>query len=82
MIRFSEHDTPRLPVIASDSAALIRGALGSLRPLLVSFWFRWIRKYRPEKHYMRGPGPKWRQKHVLNRLSANGVQNNAPISAG
>ena len=19
--------------------------------------------YRPEKHYMRGPGPKWRQKH-------------------
>lgn len=20
--------------------------------------------YRPELHYMRGPGPKWRQKHV------------------
>ena len=19
--------------------------------------------YRPERHYMRGPGPKWRQKH-------------------
>ena len=19
--------------------------------------------YRPEKHYMRGPGPKWREKH-------------------
>jgi hypothetical protein len=21
--------------------------------------------YRPEDHYMRGPGPKWRQKHDL-----------------
>jgi hypothetical protein len=21
--------------------------------------------YRPELHYMRGPGPKWREKHVL-----------------
>jgi hypothetical protein len=20
--------------------------------------------YRPEQHYMRGPGPKWREKHV------------------
>jgi hypothetical protein len=22
------------------------------------------RTYRPEAHYMRGPGPKWRAKHV------------------
>jgi len=21
--------------------------------------------YRPERHYMRGPGPKWREKHAL-----------------
>ena len=21
--------------------------------------------YRPEMHYMRGPGPKWRQKHAV-----------------
>jgi hypothetical protein len=20
-------------------------------------------QYRPERHYMRGPGPKWREKH-------------------
>jgi hypothetical protein len=20
--------------------------------------------YRPERHYMRGPGPKWREKHL------------------
>ncbi len=32
---------------------------------------RWLRviattitdPYRPERHYMRGPGPKWREKH-------------------
>ncbi len=23
--------------------------------------------YRPERHYMRGPGPKWREKHSNNR---------------
>jgi hypothetical protein len=22
-----------------------------------------VRKYRPERYYMRGPGPKWREKH-------------------
>jgi hypothetical protein len=22
-------------------------------------------KYRPEEHYMRGPGPKWREKHMF-----------------
>jgi hypothetical protein len=21
--------------------------------------------YRPERHYMRGPGPKWREKHAM-----------------
>jgi hypothetical protein len=25
--------------------------------------FREVRKYRPERYYMRGPGPKWREKH-------------------
>ena len=30
---------------------------------------QWFRKsigapYRPEKHYMRGPGPKWREKYA------------------
>ena len=28
-------------------------------------------KYRPEDHYMRGPGPKWREKHLLDRAGAN-----------
>ena len=25
--------------------------------------------YRPEKYYMRGPGPKWREKHASGRIS-------------
>jgi len=24
----------------------------------------WAISYRPERHYMRGPGPKWREKHL------------------
>jgi hypothetical protein len=31
---------------------------------LTQAWRRLIgAPYRPEKHYMRGPGPKWREKH-------------------
>ncbi len=26
--------------------------------------------YRPEQHYMRGPGPKWRAKHALHAARA------------
>jgi len=28
-------------------------------------------KYRPERHYMRGPGPKWRTKHLSNNASSH-----------
>ena len=39
------------------------------RALLGRRW-RWLRaslfdSYRPELHYMRGPGPKWRAKHGI-----------------
>jgi hypothetical protein len=35
--------------------------------------WRWMRNtltdpYRPELHYMRGPGPKWREKHAPTTL--------------
>jgi len=29
-----------------------------------------VRTYRPEKYYMRGPGPKWREKQAQARNSA------------
>jgi hypothetical protein len=35
--------------------------------LISGWWHRFAkdfaRPYRPELHYMRGPGPKWREKH-------------------
>ncbi len=38
--------------------------------------WRWLRTslfdpYRPELHYMRGPGPKWRTKHARSVGSAS-----------
>jgi hypothetical protein len=33
--------------------------------ILGASWGGHVTKYRPEDHYMRGPGPKWRQKHGL-----------------
>ncbi len=37
--------------------------------VLSAFWREVTRDmgvpYRPERHYMRGPGPKWRAKHGL-----------------
>ncbi len=34
---------------------------------LAGLWRRFMNelldRYRPERHYMRGPGPKWREKH-------------------
>jgi hypothetical protein len=46
------------------SCSAVSGAHG-VRP----HWWRLTRAvsdpYHPELHYMRGPGPKWREKHVL-----------------
>jgi hypothetical protein len=43
--------------LVSALASHIRKVVGALGP----FWE--VRKYRPERYYMRGPGPKWREKH-------------------
>jgi hypothetical protein len=42
--------------------------------LLTAFWGGSVRQYRPEAHYMRGPGPKWREKHGRNREAVGFVQ--------
>ena len=46
--------------------------------------WRWLRttlfdSYRPELHYMRGPGPKWREKHGA-VLSSEGGERSASWS--
>jgi hypothetical protein len=40
------------------------GAFDELRALWRQFFVRAFDPYRPELHYMRGPGPAWRAKHV------------------
>ena len=56
-------------------------SLASIMVSVMSTFITWVRSlyagvrreiaealadnYRPEMHYMRGPGPKWRQKHAV-----------------
>jgi hypothetical protein len=40
------------------------GLLSLLAGLARLFTTYPTRTYRPEAHYMRGPGPKWREKHM------------------
>jgi hypothetical protein len=54
---------------ASLSTPTSRGS-GLAKPLaeLRAFWRQFVERafnpYRPELHYMRGPGPAWRAKHL------------------
>ena len=50
--------------ISSRVASFLRNAIGSLMTFMFPSWYGPARKYRPEDHYMRGPGPKWRAKHL------------------
>jgi hypothetical protein len=58
---------------ASVFMAVLRGAVSSLLTFLGPSWDGPAVKYRPEDHYMRGPGPKWREKHFPDRASTSGV---------
>ena len=56
-------------VSASPSAPAGRTAverpLAEFRAFWRAFFARAFDPYRPELHYMRGPGPAWRPKHLL-----------------
>jgi hypothetical protein len=56
--------------IASAVVSLLRSVVGSLLTFLSSTWDGPVGRYRPEDHYMRGPGSKWREKHFRDRASA------------
>ena len=45
------------------SAARIAGTFARLRDVVKSAWP--TDNYRPEAHYMRGPGPKWHAKQSM-----------------
>jgi hypothetical protein len=53
-------------VLAPAAVGAWTSLVNSLRMLITID----VRTYQPEKYYMRGPGPKWREKHALGRVSA------------
>jgi hypothetical protein len=63
----------QLSSIASVVVSLLRSAAGALLTFLGPSWDGPGRKYRPQDHYMRGPGPKWREKQLRDRASAHGA---------
>jgi len=58
----------QLLVTASVLVSRLHQVAGALAIVLNPFWD--VRKYRPERHYMRGPGPKWREKHFPRQASS------------
>jgi hypothetical protein len=63
----------RLSFAASRLVSLLRGAAGAVVTFLSPSWDGPVKKYRPERYYMRGPGPKWREKHRFDGASATGT---------
>ena len=59
----------RAIALLSVSAAHMPQPFAAAGQALTSFWRELtrdaLRPYRPELHYMRGPGPAWRAKHGL-----------------
>jgi hypothetical protein len=53
--------------ISGSTAALLPRPFAGLGQALAAGWRELTRNvlnpYRPERHYMRGPGPAWRAKH-------------------
>jgi hypothetical protein len=62
----------RLWSAASVVGSYLRGAVSALVTFLGPSWDGPVRKYRPEQHYMRGPGPKWHEKHLHARATSAG----------
>ena len=54
-------------VVASWTMAIWQGLARMVRAAIL---IEEVRPYRPEAYYMRGPGPKWREKHARARGSS------------
>jgi hypothetical protein len=46
-------------------ASITHVVMTALLTFLFPEWYEQNERYRPERHYMRGPGPKWRAKHGM-----------------
>jgi hypothetical protein len=65
----TERQMRQLSFTASAVVSLLRRAAAALLRFLGPSWDGPRGKYRPEDHYMRGPGPKWREKHFGDRAT-------------
>jgi hypothetical protein len=61
------------PLSLAVTVSMLRRALAIVSAFLKSSWEGPVGKYRPEDHYMRGPGPKWHEKHRFGSASAGGT---------
>jgi hypothetical protein len=52
-------------IAAPAKAGPVSPPLTGIKAFLARFFVTAFRPYRPELHYMRGPGPAWRAKHGL-----------------
>jgi hypothetical protein len=59
-----ERHMRRILDFASVLACQLRQFVDGLNPVCD------IRTYRPERHYMRGPGPKWHEKHSSRQVTS------------
>ena len=62
---------PRTWFTAPVVVSLLRKVAGAVLTFLGPSWDGPARKYRSHDHYMRGPRPKWHEKHSLDRASAD-----------
>jgi hypothetical protein len=57
-----------MPMISFPATSFVRSAVRKAGLILFRFFAGLDgtpRSYRPEAHYMRGPGPKWREKRAM-----------------
>ncbi|MEA3153816.1 MAG: hypothetical protein QOK44_1405 [Betaproteobacteria bacterium] len=54
-------------MVAAWTMAVWQGLTRTVRAAIL---IEEVRPYRPEAYYMRGPGPKWREKHARARSSS------------
>jgi hypothetical protein len=57
------------------AASCVKAAIAELRHVFVEQPFD---SYRPERHYMRGPGPKWHAKHSASPVLRATAENERP----
>lgn len=67
------HHVSQTSFTASALVSLLRKVAAAVVTFLGPSWDGPRRTYQPHRHYMRGPGPKWREKHARSRASASGT---------